>query len=126
MVRPRGQPTVRGGIGRDGRRDADFLPNRPAPVNPMRLFWERESSAKIRRRIAARVAMGAWPGYNRRGSRRNCSLQTSRGLCLLGSCMNTTSLGLLERLKHATPDALEWRKLRDIYAPMIRHWLSRP
>jgi RNA polymerase sigma-70 factor (ECF subfamily) len=39
--------------------------------------------------------------------------------------MNTTSLGLLERLKHATPDALEWRRLRDIYLPMIRHWLSR-
>ena len=39
--------------------------------------------------------------------------------------MNTTSLGLLERLKHATPDALEWRRLRDIYSPMIRHWLSR-
>jgi RNA polymerase sigma-70 factor (ECF subfamily) len=39
--------------------------------------------------------------------------------------MNTTSLGLLERLKHATPDALEWRRLRDLYLPMIRHWLSR-
>jgi RNA polymerase sigma-70 factor (ECF subfamily) len=39
--------------------------------------------------------------------------------------MNTTSLGLLERLRHATPDALEWRRLRDIYAPMIRHWLAR-
>ena len=39
--------------------------------------------------------------------------------------MNTTSLGLLERLKHAEPDALEWRRLRDIYSPMIRHWLSR-
>lgn len=39
--------------------------------------------------------------------------------------MNTTSLGLLERLRHATPDALEWRRLRDIYSPMIRQWLSR-
>ena len=39
--------------------------------------------------------------------------------------MNTTSLGLLERLKHARPDAAEWRRLRDIYLPMIRHWLSR-
>ncbi len=39
--------------------------------------------------------------------------------------MNTTSLGLLERLKLATPDGLEWRRLRDIYLPMIRHWLSR-
>jgi RNA polymerase sigma-70 factor (ECF subfamily) len=39
--------------------------------------------------------------------------------------MNTTSLGLLERLKHARPDASEWSRLRDIYAPMIGHWLSR-
>jgi RNA polymerase sigma-70 factor (ECF subfamily) len=39
--------------------------------------------------------------------------------------MNTTSIGLLERLKHARPDASEWRRLRDIYSPMIRHWLSR-
>ena len=39
--------------------------------------------------------------------------------------MNTTSLGLLERLKHAKPDASEWRKLRDIYLPMIRQWLAR-
>ena len=39
--------------------------------------------------------------------------------------MNTTSLGLLERLRHAEPDASEWRKLRDIYSPMIRRWLSR-
>ncbi len=39
--------------------------------------------------------------------------------------MNTTSLGLLERLRHAEPDASEWRRLRDIYLPMIRHWLSR-
>jgi RNA polymerase sigma-70 factor (ECF subfamily) len=39
--------------------------------------------------------------------------------------MNTTSLGLLERLKHAKPDASEWHKLRDIYAPMISRWLAR-
>ncbi len=39
--------------------------------------------------------------------------------------MNTTSLGLLERLRHARPDACEWGRLRDIYLPMIRHWLSR-
>ena len=39
--------------------------------------------------------------------------------------MDTTSLGLLELLKHANPDASEWRRLRDIYSPMIRHWLSR-
>jgi RNA polymerase sigma-70 factor (ECF subfamily) len=39
--------------------------------------------------------------------------------------MHTTSLGFLERLKHAKPEAPEWRRLRDIYSPMIRHWLSR-
>jgi RNA polymerase sigma-70 factor (ECF subfamily) len=39
--------------------------------------------------------------------------------------MNTTSLSLLDRLKHAKPDASEWRRLRDIYLPMIRLWLSR-
>ncbi len=42
-----------------------------------------------------------------------------------GPSMNTTSLGLLERLKHAGPDASEWRRLRDIYSPMIRQWLAR-
>jgi RNA polymerase sigma-70 factor, ECF subfamily len=41
------------------------------------------------------------------------------------SSMNTTSLGLLEGLKHAKPDASEWRRLRDIYSPMIHGWLSR-
>ena len=39
--------------------------------------------------------------------------------------MDTTSLSLLERLKHAKPDASEWHRLRDIYSPMIRQWLSR-
>jgi RNA polymerase sigma-70 factor (ECF subfamily) len=39
--------------------------------------------------------------------------------------MNTTSLGLLDRLRHAKPDATEWRKLQDVYLPLIRHWLSR-
>jgi RNA polymerase sigma-70 factor (ECF subfamily) len=39
--------------------------------------------------------------------------------------MNTTSLSLLDRLKHAKPDAAEWRRLQDIYLPLIRHWLSR-
>jgi RNA polymerase sigma-70 factor, ECF subfamily len=38
--------------------------------------------------------------------------------------MNTTSLGLLARLKHAQPDAAEWRRLQDIYLPLIRHWLA--
>lgn len=39
--------------------------------------------------------------------------------------MNTTSLGLLDRLRHAKPDASEWRRLQDIYLPLIRHWLAR-
>jgi RNA polymerase sigma-70 factor (ECF subfamily) len=38
--------------------------------------------------------------------------------------MNTTSLSLLDRLKHAKPDAAEWHRLHDIYRPLIRHWLS--
>ena len=39
--------------------------------------------------------------------------------------MHSTSLGLLDRLKVATPDADEWRKVHDIYSPLIRSWLSR-
>jgi RNA polymerase sigma-70 factor (ECF subfamily) len=39
--------------------------------------------------------------------------------------MNTTSLGLLDRLKHARPDAAEWQRLQDIYVPLIRSWLAR-
>jgi RNA polymerase sigma-70 factor, ECF subfamily len=39
--------------------------------------------------------------------------------------MNNTSIGLLERLKHAQPDALDWRKLQDVYSPMIHRWLLR-
>src|SRR5689334_23415777 len=39
--------------------------------------------------------------------------------------MNTTSLGLLDRLRRAKPDAAEWRRLQDIYLPLIGHWLAR-
>lgn len=39
--------------------------------------------------------------------------------------MNTTSLSLLDRLKQAKPDAAEWRRLQDLYLPLLRHWLSR-
>jgi hypothetical protein len=39
--------------------------------------------------------------------------------------MNTTSLGLLERLKLANPDAADWQRLQDLYLPLIRHLLSR-
>src|SRR5438876_4712482 len=38
--------------------------------------------------------------------------------------MNTTSLGMLDRLKHAKPDAPEWQRLQDIYLPLIRYWLA--
>jgi RNA polymerase sigma-70 factor (ECF subfamily) len=39
--------------------------------------------------------------------------------------MNTTSLGLLERLKRAPPGAADWRKLQDMYGPLVRSWLAR-
>jgi RNA polymerase sigma-70 factor (ECF subfamily) len=39
--------------------------------------------------------------------------------------MNTTSLSLLDRLKGAGPDAAEWHRLKDVYLPLIRSWLSR-
>jgi RNA polymerase sigma-70 factor (ECF subfamily) len=38
--------------------------------------------------------------------------------------MNTTSLGLLDRLKRAKPDAFEWQRLQDIYLPLIHSWLA--
>jgi RNA polymerase sigma-70 factor (ECF subfamily) len=38
--------------------------------------------------------------------------------------MNTTSLSLLDRLKRAGPDAAEWHRLKDVYVPLIRSWLS--
>jgi RNA polymerase sigma-70 factor, ECF subfamily len=39
--------------------------------------------------------------------------------------MNTTSLSLVERLKNAKPGASEWRRLHDLYLPLIHRWLSR-
>ena len=39
--------------------------------------------------------------------------------------MDPTPVSLLERLKRAKPDALEWRRLQDIYAPLIRSRLAR-
>jgi RNA polymerase sigma-70 factor (ECF subfamily) len=39
--------------------------------------------------------------------------------------MHTTSLTLLDRLKHAGPDGDEWGRLRDLYLPLIRFWLAR-
>jgi RNA polymerase sigma-70 factor (ECF subfamily) len=38
--------------------------------------------------------------------------------------MNTTSLSLLDRLKGADPNAADWQRLKDIYQPLIRSWLS--
>ena len=39
--------------------------------------------------------------------------------------MSSTPLSLLDRLRTAKPDAAEWRRLHDLYLPVIRHWLSR-
>jgi RNA polymerase sigma-70 factor (ECF subfamily) len=39
--------------------------------------------------------------------------------------MNTTSSSLLDRLKQAKPDAVEWHKIQDIYQPLIHSWLTR-
>jgi RNA polymerase sigma-70 factor (ECF subfamily) len=39
--------------------------------------------------------------------------------------MNTTSSSLLERLKRAGPRDADWRRLQDIYLPLIRSWLAR-
>jgi RNA polymerase sigma-70 factor, ECF subfamily len=38
--------------------------------------------------------------------------------------VNLTSESLLERLKHAGPDAPDWHRLHDLYLPLIRSWLS--
>jgi RNA polymerase sigma-70 factor, ECF subfamily len=39
--------------------------------------------------------------------------------------MNTTSSSLLDRLKHAKPDASDWHKVQDIYRPLIHSWMAR-
>ena len=39
--------------------------------------------------------------------------------------VTTTPVSLLNRLKAAKPDAAEWRRLNDIYMPLIRIWLAR-
>ena len=39
--------------------------------------------------------------------------------------MNPTPTSLLERLRVAAPDAEEWERLHEIYAPLIRQWLLR-
>jgi hypothetical protein len=39
--------------------------------------------------------------------------------------MNTTSPSLLDRLQRARPGAPEWRRLQEIYLPLVRSWLAR-
>lgn len=39
--------------------------------------------------------------------------------------MNLTSQSLLERLRSARPDAPDWRRLQELYLPLIRAWLAR-
>jgi RNA polymerase sigma-70 factor, ECF subfamily len=39
--------------------------------------------------------------------------------------MNTTSLSLLDRLRHTAPDPSDWRRLHVIYQPVVRSWLRR-
>lgn len=39
--------------------------------------------------------------------------------------MNPTSVSLLDRLKVASPDKSDWRRLQEIYGPHIRSWLRR-
>ena len=38
--------------------------------------------------------------------------------------MNTTSLSLLERLKSASPSADDWRRLQEVYLPLVHHQLA--
>ena len=39
--------------------------------------------------------------------------------------MPSTSLSLLDRLRQAAPDAPDWRRLQEIYLPLVRSWLGR-
>jgi RNA polymerase sigma-70 factor (ECF subfamily) len=39
--------------------------------------------------------------------------------------VSPTSLSLLDRLRSAAPDATAWRRLDEIYLPLIRSWLRR-
>lgn len=38
--------------------------------------------------------------------------------------MATTSASLLERLRVADPASADWRRLHDLYAPLVRRWLA--
>jgi RNA polymerase sigma-70 factor, ECF subfamily len=48
-----------------------------------------------------------------------------RPLWVKGATVTVTSVSFLDRLKFAKPDAIEWRRLQEIYLPLIRTWLSR-
>jgi RNA polymerase sigma-70 factor (ECF subfamily) len=39
--------------------------------------------------------------------------------------VNPTSVSLLDRLRMDRPDAADWRRLQDIYEPLIQRWLGR-
>ena len=39
--------------------------------------------------------------------------------------MTPTSVGLLDRLRSARPEASDWNRLQDVYLPLIRRWLGR-
>jgi RNA polymerase sigma-70 factor, ECF subfamily len=39
--------------------------------------------------------------------------------------VDPTSVNLLDRLKLARPEAIDWQRLQDIYLPLIQRWLRR-
>ena len=39
--------------------------------------------------------------------------------------MSTTPASLLDRLKSPAPTAADWKRLHDLYRPLIRHWAGR-
>ncbi len=39
--------------------------------------------------------------------------------------MKATSVSLLDRLKAAGPEGSDWRRLQEIYLPLIQRWLAR-
>ena len=39
--------------------------------------------------------------------------------------VNLTSLSLLDRLKVAQPEAIDWERLQGIYLPLVQRWLRR-
>ncbi|MBX9585172.1 MAG: sigma-70 family RNA polymerase sigma factor [Gemmataceae bacterium] len=39
--------------------------------------------------------------------------------------MSTTPASLLERLKAPAPTPADWRRLHDLYRPLVRHWAGR-